>query len=46
MGNLLQDHIHVKFQDVKFQDVKFKDLNFKHEIFLRIDMKHLFFLNY
>ena len=31
---------------VKLQDVKFKDLKFKHEIFVRIDMKHLCFSNY
>ena len=30
---------------VKFKDVKFKDPKFKHEIFVRIYMKHLYFLN-
>ena len=30
-GNLLQDQLPVKFQDVKFKDSKFK-----HEIFVRI----------
>ena len=34
-GNLLQDCLPVKFQDVKLKDSKFK-----HEIFVRIDIKH------
>ena len=37
---LLQDRLHVKFQDVKFKDPKFK-----HEIFVRIDMEHSYFSN-
>ena len=31
---------------MKFQDVKIKDPKFKHEIFMRIDMKQSYFLNY
>ena len=36
-GILLQGRLPVKFQDVKFKDPK-------HEIFMRIDMKHSYYL--
>ena len=36
----------VKLSSVKFQDVKCTVLKCKHEIFVRIDMKDLYFSNY
>ena len=38
-GSLLKDRLPVKFQDVKY-------LKFKHDIFVRIDIKHLYFSTY